>query len=143
MSALPRRRWRWSAMITRRQRNARLESLQFNPGAGAGPQQTVGRLAQPSATGDRISGKRGIKGCEERRDIAINSLAQGLVDKRTAVPSPLRRSAHAKSVTMASRGVAPRIALTAFDGVLLACRRARGNARDDDRREAAMIIAVR
>lgn len=71
--------------VPRRQRETRLEPLEFDTRPRASPKQTVGRLAQPGATLDRVIGESGVESGQESGDVALDPLTQGLIDKRTAL----------------------------------------------------------
>lgn len=68
-------------LVSRRQRRARFEPLQFNSRAGTGPQQPVGRFAQFGAGFGRIVIEGRIESRQKRSDIAIDPLAERAIDK--------------------------------------------------------------
>ena len=78
------------AGLSRRQRHSRFEALELDPGARTRPQQPIGRLAQPCAVLRGILRQRGVERREEGRDIAVNPVAQRLIDKHAALSCPVR-----------------------------------------------------
>ena len=78
------------AGLSRRQRHSRFEALELDPCARTRPQQPIGRLTQPCAVLRGILRQRGIERREEGRDIAVNPVAQRLIDKHAALSCPVR-----------------------------------------------------
>src|SRR5262249_13120266 len=69
--------------IARRQRQPRLQPLEFDPGAGAGAQQPVGSVAQRGAMLLRILHERCSDGGKNGGDVAADTRAELPVDKRS------------------------------------------------------------
>lgn len=78
------------AGLSRRQRHSRFEALELNPGARTGPQQSIGRLTQPCTVLRSVLRQGGVERREEGRDIAVDPLAQRLIDKHAALSCPVR-----------------------------------------------------
>lgn len=94
-SALSPSRCRLPAIIARRQRYSRFKALELDPRTGTSPQQPVRRLTQSGTTFERVMSECGVEGCEEGCDIAVDSLAQRLIDERIPFLCPVRLAYHA------------------------------------------------
>jgi len=80
---MPEQRRRLPGLVSRRQRRARLEALQFYSRAGTGPQQPIGRFTQSGPRFGRIVVERRIESRQKRGDIAIDPLAENAIDECT------------------------------------------------------------
>ena len=73
---------RW---IAPRQRHARLQPLELDPGTCAGAQQPIGGLAQRGPALLSVIRQRGVEGREEGGDVGLDASAQLAIDK-SAIP---------------------------------------------------------
>jgi hypothetical protein len=105
-----------SGGITRRQRHSCFEALELDPGAGAGPQQPVGRLTQTGSILRGVLRQGGIESCKKRRDVAVNPLAQRLIDKCANISRGMRLGDSPVRISIGGRAVRGSIPGLRFNG---------------------------